>query len=88
MHKKFANKAPFPSKESKENKIVTSWQTGNQLYRNTLTDFAQAFQNDHNTDAVNEIGPLVSQVILSHSTKSHDFFSAHGGIYSVYVFLS
>ncbi len=51
-----------------------------QLYRNTLaTDFAQAFQNDHNhiSDAVNDIGPLVSQVLPSHTTKSHDFFDAH-----------
>ncbi len=39
-------------------------------------------------DAVNEIGPLVSQVILSHSAKSHDFFNAHRGIYSVNVFPS
>ncbi len=47
-----------------------------QLYRNTLTtDFAQAFQNDQNniSDAVNEIGPLVSQDLPSHSGKSHDF---------------
>ncbi len=59
------------------------------LYINTLTDFPQAFQNDITTyklDAVNEIGPLVSRVILSDSTKSHDFFDAHGGIYSVNVF--
>ncbi len=34
-------------------------------------------------DAMNEIGPLVSQVIPSHSAKSHD---ALGGIYSVNVF--
>ncbi len=39
-------------------------------------------------DAVNEIGPLVSQVIPSHSAKSHDFYDAHGGIYSVNVFPS
>ncbi len=49
-----------------------------QLYRNTLkTDFAQAFQNDHNNehmDAVNEISQLVSQVIPSHSA-SHMTFS-------------
>ncbi len=60
-----------------------------QLYRNTLTtDFAQAFQNDHNniSDDVNEISPLVSDVIPSHSTKSHDFFDAQGDIYSVNVF--
>ncbi len=37
-------------------------------------------------DAVNEICPLVSQVILSHS--AHYFFDAHGGIYSVNVFPS
>ncbi len=36
-------------------------------------------------NAVNEIGPLVSQDILSHSTKSHYFFDAHRGIYSVNV---
>ncbi len=36
-------------------------------------------------DAVNEISQLVSQVIPSHSAKSHDFFDAHGGIYSVNV---
>ncbi len=34
----------------------------------------------------NEIGPLVSQFILSHCAKSTDFFDAHGGIYSVNVF--
>ncbi len=51
-----------------------------QLYRNTL--------NIQLVDAVNEIGPLVSQVILSQSSKSHDFYDAHGGIYSVNVFLS
>ncbi len=51
-----------------------------QLYRNTLaTDFSQAFQNDHNhiSDAVNDIGPLVSQVLPSHTKKSHDCFDAH-----------
>ncbi len=55
-----------------------------------MTDFAQAFQNDQNniSDAVNEIGPLVSQVIPSHSVKSHDFFDEHGGIYSINVFPS
>ncbi len=31
----------------------------------------------------NEIGQLVSPVILSHSAKSHDFFDAHGGIYLI-----
>ncbi len=37
-----------------------------QSYRNTLTDFAQAFQNDHNSisDAVNEIGPLLVKLSL------------------------
>ncbi len=39
-------------------------------------------------DAVNEISPLVSQVIPSHGAKSHDFFDAHGGIYSVNVSIS
>ncbi len=34
----------------------------------------------------NKIGPLFSQVILSHHSKSHDFFDAHGGFYSVNVF--
>ncbi len=34
----------------------------------------------------NKIGLLVSQVLPSHSAKSHDFFDAHGGIYSVNVF--
>ncbi len=54
-----------------------------------MTDFAQAFQNDHNiSDAVNEIGPLVSQAFPSHSTKSHDFFDALGGIYSQNAFPS
>ncbi len=39
-----------------------------QLYRNTLTDFAQAFQNDQNniSDAVNELFRLIAQ--------SHYFF--------------
>ncbi len=48
------------------------------LYRNTLmTDFAQAFQNDHNniSDAVErDQSAAVIQVIPSHSAKSHDFF--------------
>ncbi len=35
---------------------------------------------------MNEISPLVSQVIPSHCAKSNDFFDAHGGIYSVNVF--
>ncbi len=50
-----------------------------------MTDFTRVFQNDQNniSDAVNEIGPLVTQVI-----PSHDFFDAHGGIYSVNVFPS
>ncbi len=48
--------------------------------------FAQAFQNDHNSN-VNEIGPLFSQVMPSHRTKSHDFVT-HVGIYSVNVFPS
>ncbi len=34
----------------------------------------------------NKIGPLFSQVIPSHHSKSHDFFDAHGGFYSVNVF--
>ncbi len=62
-----------------------------QLYRNTLTtDFARVFQNDHNniSDAVDEIGPLVSQVLPSHSAKSHDFFDALGRIYSQNTFPS
>ncbi len=55
-----------------------------------MTDFAQAFQNDHNniSNAVNEIGLLVSQDLPSHSTKSHYFFDAHGGIYSANAFPS
>ncbi len=55
-----------------------------------MTDFAQAFHNDQNniSDAVNEISPLVSHVIPSHSAKSHDFFDAHRGVYSVNVFAS
>ncbi len=36
----------------------------------------------------NEIGPLFSQVMPSHRTKSHDFIVAHVGIYSVNVFPS
>ncbi len=55
-----------------------------QLYRNTLmTDFAQAFQNDHNniSDAVERDQSAASQVIPSHSTRSHDFFDVLGGIY-------
>ncbi len=36
--------------------------------------------------AENEIGLLVSQVIPSHSAKSHYFFDAHGGIYSIIVY--
>ncbi len=41
-----------------------------QLYRNTLmTDFAQAFQNDHNniSDALEQDQSAASQVIQSHS---------------------
>ncbi len=58
-----------------------------QLYRNTLTtDFTHAFQNYHNKPIW--ISPLVGQVIPSQSGKSHYFFYAHGGIYSVNVFLS
>ncbi len=41
-----------------------------QLYRNTLmTDFAQAFQNDHNniSDALEQDQSASSQVIQSHS---------------------
>ncbi len=61
-----------------------------QLYRNTLTDFAQAFQNDHNniSDAVERDQTAASQVIPSYSAKSHDFFYALGGIYSQNAFPS
>ncbi len=37
---------------------------------------------------MNEISPLVGQVIPSQSAKSHYFFDAHVGIYSVNVFPS
>ncbi len=52
-----------------------------------MTDFAQAFQSDQNniSDAVQRDRSAASQVIPSHSAKSHDFFNAHGGIYSVNV---
>ncbi len=43
-----------------------------QLYRNTLT----------------KISPLVSQVMQSHSTKSHDVFERSCGIYSLNAFPS
>ncbi len=62
-----------------------------QLYRNTLmTDFAQAFQNDHNniSHAVERDQSTASQVSLSHSGKSHDFFEVLGGIYSQNAFPS
>ncbi len=36
----------------------------------------------------NEIGPLVNQVMPSHSAKSHYFFGEHGGIYSQNAFPS
>ncbi len=39
-------------------------------------------------DAMDEISPLVGQVIPSHSAKSHEFYDARGGIYSVNVFSS
>ncbi len=53
-----------------------------QLYRNTLmTDFAQAFQNDHNN-----ISGAVQQDRSFKDIK--DFFDAHGGIYSVNAFPS
>ncbi len=40
-----------------------------------MTDFAQAFQNDHNniSDAVEQDHSAARQVIPSHSAKSHDF---------------
>ncbi len=40
-----------------------------------MTDFAQAFQNDQNniSDAVEPDQSAASQVIPSHSAKSHDF---------------
>ncbi len=59
--------------------------------RNTLmTDFAQAFQNDQNniSDAVERDRSAASQVIPSHSAKSHDFFDVHGGIYLLNAFPS
>ncbi len=62
-----------------------------QLCRNTLTtDFSQAFQNDHNniSDAVERDQSVASQVIPSHSTKSHYFFDAHRGNYTVNLFPS
>ncbi len=39
-----------------------------------MTDFAQAFQNNHNniSDAVERDQSAASQVIPSHSVKSHD----------------
>ncbi len=42
----------------------------------SYTDFAQAFENAITTFQMlwNDIGLLVSQVLPSHSTKSHDFF--------------
>ncbi len=54
-----------------------------------MADFARASQNDHNniSDAVNEIGLLVSQVLPAHSTNSH-YFVVHGGIYSANAFSS
>ncbi len=52
-----------------------------------MTDFAQAFKNNHNiSDAVEWDRLLVSQVLPSHSAKSHDFFEALGGIYSQNAF--
>ncbi len=61
-----------------------------QLYRNTLTtDFAQAFQNDHNiSDAVEQDQSAANQVIPSHSAKSHYFFHALGESYSLNAFPS
>ncbi len=57
------------------------------LYRNTLmTDFAQTFHNI--SDAVVRDRSAASQVIPSHSAKSHDFFDALGGIYSQNAFPS
>ncbi len=55
-----------------------------------MTDFAQAFQNDQNniSDAVERDRSAASQIIPSHSTKSHEFFDALGGIYSQKEFLS
>ncbi len=35
-----------------------------------------------------DIGPLVSQFVLFHSSKSHDFFDANGCIYSSNAFAS
>ncbi len=55
-----------------------------------MTDFAQAFQNDQNniSDTVERDQSAASQVILSHSAKSHYFFDALGGIYSQNAFPS
>ncbi len=46
-----------------------------------MTDFAQVFQNNHNniSDAVEWDRSAASQVIPSHSAKSHDSFDALGG---------
>ncbi len=49
------------------------------LYRNTLmTDFAQAFQNDHNniSDAVNKISPLLIKLFRL-IAQSHITFLRH-----------
>ncbi len=56
-----------------------------------MTDFTQAFQNDQNNIyrcSERDRSAGYSQVIPSHSTKSHEFVDAHGGIYSVNVFPS
>ncbi len=55
-----------------------------------MTDFAQAFQNDQNniSDAVERDQSAASQVIPSHSAKSHYFFDALGRIYSQNAFPS
>ncbi len=53
-----------------------------------MTDFAQAFQNDHNniSDAVERDQSAVGQVIPFQCAKSHDFFDALEEIYSQNAF--
>ncbi len=55
-----------------------------------MTDFTQAFQNYHKNKyrCYERDQSAASQVILSHSAKSHYFFDVYGGIYSVNVFPS
>ncbi len=55
-----------------------------------MTDFAQAFQNDHNniSDAMERYQSAASQVILSHNTVTLLFWCAWRNLLSNYISIS